>query len=179
MIEVGSGFSTLLAGDVNSRFLNNSVEIKCIEPYPRSFLRKGIPGVSRVIEEKVQNVPLSEFSELRAGDILFIDSSHVAKTGSDVNFVYFEVLPRLAAGVRIHLHDIFLPHDYPKTWVLEENRSWNEQYLLRALLMYSTAFRVVFSCSYAHWRFPDLVREALAHPNRRAFGGGSFWIERI
>ena len=179
LIEVGSGFSTLLAADINRRFLGSAVDIICIEPYPREFLKVGVPGVGRLIEAKVQHVPLEQFAMLQAGDILFIDSSHVAKTGSDVNYLYFEVLPRLARGVRVHVHDIFLPHDYPREWVIDENRSWNEQYLLRALLMHSSAFRVVFGCSYAFWRFPDLVRAALAHPRGHAFAGGSFWIERI
>ncbi|QBB69633.1 class I SAM-dependent methyltransferase [Pseudolysobacter antarcticus] len=98
-VEVGSGFSTLLAADVNRRHLDNSIDITCIEPYPREFLRQGIPGISKLLEQKVQDVPLAEFEKLQAGDILFIDSSHVAKTGSDVNYLYFEVLPRLAAGV--------------------------------------------------------------------------------
>src|SRR5450432_2380824 len=106
LIEVGSGFSTLLAADVNHRFLEGAAEVTCIEPYPRAFLHQGIPGMTRLIQDKVQNVALVEFSNLQAGDILFIDSSHVAKTGSDVNFLFFEVLPRLAAGVRVHIHDI-------------------------------------------------------------------------
>jgi hypothetical protein len=179
LIEVGSGFSTLLTADVNVRFLKGGMDVTCIEPYPRAFLRRGIPGVSRLMEAKVQDVPLSEFAALEAGDILFIDSSHVAKTGSDVNYLYFEVLPRLAAGVRVHVHDIFLPHEYPHDWVIRDNRSWNEQYLLRALLMHSSHFRVVFGCTYAFWRFPELVREAIAHADGHEFGGGSFWIERI
>jgi hypothetical protein len=179
IIEVGSGYSTLLAADVNQRFCGGRIDITCIEPYPMAFLRDGVPGVTRLLAEKVQNVALSEFAALQAGDILFIDSSHVAKTGSDVNFLYFEVLPRLASGVRIHIHDIFLPHDYPRKWVIDQNRSWNEQYLLRALLMFSTAFRVVFGCNNAHSRFPELLRSALALPNGRIFGGGSFWIERM
>ncbi len=179
LIEVGSGFSTLLAADVNRRFLDGTMEITCIEPYPREFLRHDIAGVARLIESKVQDVPLEELSRLRAGDVLFIDSSHVAKTDSDVNFLYFEVLPRLVSGVRIRIHDIFLPEDYKREWVIDENRSWNEQYLLRALLMHSTAFRVVFGCNYAHCRFPDQVREALALPGGHAYGGGSFWMERI
>jgi len=119
------------------------------------------------------------FTSLQAGDILFIDSSHVAKTGSDVNFLYFEVLPRLASGVRIHVHDILLPADYPKDWVLRENRSWNEQYVLRALLMYSTGFRVMFGCNYAFRGFPGLVAAALGDPNGPSFGGGSLWLERL
>jgi predicted O-methyltransferase YrrM len=179
IIEIGSGFSTLLTADVARRFLDGDIEITCIEPYPREFLRKGIPGVNRLIEEKVQNVTLSTFEELNAGDILFVDSSHVAKTGSDVNHIYFEILPRLAKGVIIHIHDIFFPHEYPKEWVLTENRSWNEQYLVRALLMYSSTFKVKFGCSYAYWRFPELVKKALSLPSGHAFGGGSLWIERI
>lgn len=178
MLEVGSGFSTLLTVDVKHRFLGGNLDITCIEPFPRPFLKSGLNGLTRLIERKVQDVALVEFEQLMPGDILFIDSSHVAKTGSDVNFLYFEVLPRLRPGVRIHVHDIFFPNDYPKDWVIEQNRSWNEQYLLRALLMYSTAFGVVFSSSYAYWRFPDLVRNALALPDGRVFGGGSIWLER-
>ncbi len=179
LIEVGSGFSTLLTADVNRRFFDGSMNVTCIEPYPMDFLRNEVAGVNRILEAKVQDVSLNEFTALESGDVLFIDSSHVAKTGSDVNYLYFEVLPRLAPGVRVHIHDIFLPHDYPREWVLDENRSWNEQYLLRALLMHSKGFRVIFGCSYAFWRFPELVRTALAHPNGHAFAGGSFWIERI
>jgi len=179
MIEVGSGFSSLLTADVNRRFLGGSLELTCIEPYPRAFLRKGIEGIDRLIEAKVQDVPLDTFDALQSGDVLFIDSSHVAKTGSDVNFLYFEVLPRLAPGVYVHIHDIFLPHDYLRDWVIAENRSWNEQYVLRALLMHSTAFKVFFGCSYAFHRFPELVGRALAHPKGHAFAGGSFWIRRV
>jgi hypothetical protein len=178
-IEIGSGFSTLLTADVSVRFLGGVVDLTCVEPYPREFLRQGVPGVNRLIEEKVQAVPLSVFEQLEAGDVLFIDSSHVAKTGSDVNHIYFEILPRLAKGVLIHIHDVHFPHDYPEEWVLTENRSWNEQYLVRALLMYSTAFKVKFGCGYAFWRFPELVKEALALPSGDAFGGGSLWIERV
>ncbi|MGQ0800066.1 MAG: class I SAM-dependent methyltransferase [Pseudomarimonas sp.] len=179
IIEVGSGYSSLLMADVNQRFLNGTCEISCVEPYPRPFLTRGIPGLTRVVQEKVQAVPLSLFESLQAGDILFIDSSHVAKTGSDVNYLLFEVLPRLATGVRIHVHDIFLPNEYPRDWVIGENRSWNEQYALRALLMYSTAFKVIFGCSYAFARFPTEVQAALALPKGHAFAGGSLWIERV
>lgn len=85
VIEVGSGYSSLLIADVNQRHLDGACEVTCIEPYPRAFLRRGIAGLTRVIEQKVEDVPLSVFAQLQAGDILFIDSSHVAKTGSDVN----------------------------------------------------------------------------------------------
>ncbi len=96
----------------------------------------------------------------------FNDASHV------------QILSELAAGVLVHLHDIFLPHDYPPDWVLGENRSWNEQYLLRALLMHSSGFEVLFGCSYAFWRYPVLVIAALANPDGAGYRGGSFWMRR-
>lgn len=179
MIEVGSGFSSLLTADVNRRWFDGAIEFECIEPYPRPFLEGGVPGITRLVRERVEQLDTAFFARLEPGDVLFIDSSHVAKTGSDVNFLYFEVLPRLRSGVRVHLHDVFLPHDYPRDWVIRENRSWNEQYVLRALLMYSTAFRVVFGSSYAFTRFPDLVATALGVSAGRGFGGGSFWIEKV
>jgi hypothetical protein len=127
----------------------------------------------------VQAVPLSVFENLEAGDVLFIDSSHVAKTGSDVNYLYFEVLPHLREGVFIHIHDIFLPNEYLKAWVITENRSWNEQYVLRALLMYSTMFKVKFGCAYAFTAMLPLIQDALAHPKRHGFAGGSIWLEKV
>lgn len=179
IVEVGSGYSSLLMADVNARFLERQTHITCIEPFPRPFLQRGVDGIDRLIVQKVQEVDLAEFERLEAGDILFIDSSHVAKTGSDVNHLYFDVLPRLRPGVHVHIHDIFLPHDYLREWVIDENRSWNEQYLLRALLMYSTAFRVRFGCSYAFHRWPQRIQQLLAHPKGHAFAGGSFWLDRI
>ena len=176
LVEVGSGYSTLLASDVNKRFLDGTCQIDAIEPYPRPFLHNPSFGV-RLIEKKVQDVPLEEFEGLEPGDVVFIDSSHVCKTGSDVQFLYFEVLPRLRAGVRIHIHDIFLPLEYPKEWVLDANRSWNEQYLLRALLMDSTAYRVLFGCTYAVATFPDLVGKALGRDP--TYAGASLWLEKV
>lgn len=179
VIEVGSGYSSLLMADVNRRFLGSRSRIRCIEPYPREFLKRGVAGIDAVLVQRVQDVPLSVFAELEAGDVLFIDSSHVSKTGSDVNYLYFEVLPRLACGVVVHIHDIFLPHDYPRDWVIDENRSWNEQYVLRALLMHSSAFRTLFGCSYAWWRFPQEVIASLGFHDRRGFAGASYWMRRI
>jgi hypothetical protein len=176
VVEVGSGYSTLLLRDIQRRFLPN-LQIQCIEPYPRAFLRNPSFGVE-LIQQPVQRVPMHVFESLGANDLLFIDSSHVCKTGSDVNHLFFNVLPRLKPGVRIHVHDVFLPFEYPKNWVLEENRSWNEQYLLQALLMYSNAFEVVFGNCYAFWKFPEQIVAALNLPNAKGFGGGSFYLQR-
>ncbi len=179
IIEVGSGYSSLLMAEVNCRWFDGGIDITCIEPYPRPFLAAGVPGIGRLLTRRVQDVDPAAFAGLEAGDVLFIDSSHVAKTGSDVNHLYFEVLPRLRPGVRVHIHDVFLPFEYKRDWVIAENRSWNEQYLLRALLMHSTAFRVRFGCEYASRRWPERVRALLAHPRGLVYGGGSFWIERV
>lgn len=175
MIEVGSGFSSLLSADVNHRFLGDAMDFTCIEPYPRDFLKKPIPGLSRVLQNKVESLPLDLFGELDDGDILFIDSSHCSKTGSDVNYLYFQVLPRLRPGVLIHIHDIFFPYDYPKQWSIDENRSWNEQYVLQAMLVHSYAFRVVFGSAYAHYVFPNKVMDVA---NGKLLGGGSFWMRK-
>lgn len=179
IIEVGSGFSSLLTADVNNRFLANTASFTCIEPYPREFLRSPIPGLSELVESRVEFLPVSTFEQLQENDILFIDSSHVSKTGSDVNYLVFEILPRLKPGVLIHIHDIFLPNEYPKYWVLDEYRSWNEQYLIRALLMYSTAFKVYFGCSYAFHAMQPLVEQALRLEPGKGFAGGSLWIQKV
>jgi hypothetical protein len=178
MIEVGSGFSSLLSADVNRRFLEGRMDFRCIEPYPRPFLANGFEGLSELVVSPVEALPMDMFGSLQAGDILFIDSSHVSKTGSDVNYLMLEVLPRLEPGVFIHIHDIFLPNEYKEEWVLEEGRSWNEQYLVQALLIHSSGFEVVFGSNYAFLRFPEKVRDALALPGGQAFGGGSLWIRR-
>lgn len=177
MIEVGSGFSSLLTADINHRFLGNSIEFSCIEPYPRPFLLNPLPGLSKLVIQRVQDVEMDLFSTLESGDILFIDSSHVAKTGSDVNHLVFEVLPRLQKGVYVHIHDIFLPQEYCTEWVIDEARNWNEQYIVRALLMYSSAFRIIFGSYYANFRFESLVAKALGTAD--GMSGGSLWLQRL
>ncbi len=114
VIEVGGGWSSLLTARVNREHLNRGLHFTCIEPYPPDFLEEGIDGISRVIPSPVQELPLDSFLELGDGDILFIDSSHTVKTGGDVVFLFQEVVPRLAEGVIVHIHDFFMPRDYPR-----------------------------------------------------------------
>jgi hypothetical protein len=176
VIEVGSGFSSLLMADVNARFLGSATRLQCVEPYPRAFLKD--PGYGfELFESKVEDIPLDFFESLQAGDFLFIDSSHVSKTGSDVNYLFFEILPRLPAGVVVHVHDIFLPRDYPYQWVVNDNRSWNEQYVLQAYLMFNPRTKVIFGSSYAHHAMPQLAAEALG-PEVPTFGG-SLWFRTV
>jgi hypothetical protein len=144
IIEVGSGFSSCLALDVNELFLDGSVQCTFIEPNPQRLKQNLRPqdfDRVNIVEQNVQTVDLSVFSHLERNDILFIDSSHVAKAGSDVNFLLFEVLPTLKTGVWIHIHDVFFPFEYPEEW-LRGGRSWNEAYMVRCLLTHSSAFRI-------------------------------------
>lgn len=177
MIEVGSGYSTLITLDVNRRFFDSRMEFTSIEPYPRAFLVNGNSGLKTLRAEKVQYTPMEVFEELRAGDVLFIDSSHVVKTGSDLTYLLTQVLPRLASGVKIHIHDIFLPDDYPKIWAITQNRSWNEQYTLQAMLAHSTRYKVLFGSQYACRRFPELAARTFGLAEDPSYVGGSFWIE--
>jgi Methyltransferase domain len=177
MIEVGSGFSSLITARVNLNMLDGALDFTCIDPYPRKFLTDGVPGISRLIQKRVEDLELSFFDRLEAGDILFIDSSHVAKAGSDVNYLFFEILPRLRKGVFVHFHDIFLPDEYPREWVIDQGRNWNEQYVLRAFLQYNTDWRVVWSAHLMGTRHREAVQTVF--PRYPALGGGgSFWIQR-
>jgi len=174
IIEVGSGFSSLVLGAAAAE--NDSAGIISIEPFPREFLRKGFPGLRSLIEKKVQDIDLNFFSQLESGDILFIDSSHTVKIGGDVNYLVLEVLPRLKPGVIVHVHDIFLPFDYRRDWVLDEFRFWTEQYLLQAFMMFNSEFEVLMANSYLnHYHQEDLKA---AFPDLPSWEGGSFWMRR-
>jgi len=178
MIEVGSGFSSLITARVNREELDGALDFTCIEPYPRGFLTKGVPGITRLREELVQDTPLEVFDELAAGDILFIDSSHTVKTGGDVSWIFGEIVPRLAPGVYVHVHDIFLPGDYPEPWVVE-GWGWNEIYLVRAFLSYNDTFEVIWGAQYMLQNHPDEVLAAF--PGQREYlhrGGGALWLRR-
>jgi hypothetical protein len=184
IIEIGSGFSSLLFGEAAAK--NNTSDLVCIEPFPQEFLRQGFPGLHRLIEKKVEDIDLEFFSELQSGDVLFIDSSHTVKIGGDVNYLFLEVLPRLKPGVIVHIHDIFLPFEYRRDWVLDEFRFWTEQYLLQAFLTFNSEFEVLMANSYLAHRyqddlkaaFPSLEKLKATLPNSDRWGGGSFWMRR-
>lgn len=179
MIEVGSGFSTLVAARTNREQLGDATRITCIEPNPRGFLTSGeIVGVENVRVELVQDTPLELFTELSSGDILFIDTSHTVKTGNDVVWLFQEVLPRLAEGVVVHIHDVFVPGEYPKSWVMD-GWGWNETYLVRAFLAFNSAFEVLWSNQYMLKSHAEEVFGAF--PDRDAYlsrGGASLWLRR-
>jgi hypothetical protein len=179
MIEVGCGWSSLLTARINREYLDRSMHFTCVEPYPPEFLGGGVDGISELIPSRVEQLPVDPFLELGERDVLFIDSSHTVKTGGDVVFLFEEVLPRLARGVVVHIHDMFLPWDYPPDWVLG-GRGWNEQYLVRAFLSFNSAFRILFSVGWmSHYRRDVLAEVLPGYPDRYRDGGGSLWIQRI
>jgi predicted O-methyltransferase YrrM len=151
IIEVGSGFSSAIMLDTNELFLKNKTELHFIEPYPQrlfSLFKNEENQQHEVKVAKVQDINLSYFEQLEADDLLFIDSTHVSKTGSDVNYLLFEVIPRLKKGVIIHFHDIFYPFEYPQNWIMSDGFGWNEDYILKAFLMYNSSFEILLFNSY-------------------------------
>jgi len=179
IIEVGSGFSSCVTLDTNELFFNGSILTTFIEPYPHllmSLVKDKDKGSIRMLPYRLQDVAVSEFEALRANDILFIDSTHVSKVNSDVNRIFFEILPRLSPGVHIHFHDIFYPFEYPKEWVYE-GRAWNEAYMLRTFLQYNTAFRVVLMNTFMERYHESFFQERM--PLCLKNTGGSIWIRKI
>jgi SAM-dependent methyltransferase len=177
MIEVGSGFSTLVSARVNRERLDLSMKLTCIEPYPRDFLTAGVDGVGELRVEPVQDTPMELYYELAAGDVLFIDTAHTVKTGGDVTWIFAEVIPRLAPGVLIHIHDVFLPGDYPQDWVME-GWGWNENYLVRAFLSFNDQFDIVWGSQYMLHNHRDEVIAAFPGLPADTPSGASLWIQR-
>jgi hypothetical protein len=181
IIEIGSGFSTYLSALAVQKIKQDTgqaCELTAVEPYPSTVLKTGLPGLSKLIKAKVQDLPLRVFEALGENDILFIDSSHVLKIGSDVQFEYLDIFPSLKKGVLIHLHDIFLPAEYPQEWVLKKYKFWNEQYLLQAFLAFNRSFEVLWAASYMHLNHPDRLEEAFNSYRRDQRWPGSFWIRK-
>jgi predicted O-methyltransferase YrrM len=179
MIEIGSGFSSACALDSAEHAGIEDFQLTCIEPYPKrlkSVLRPGDENKRvRIMERGVQGVPLDLFKELNANDILFIDSTHVMKTGSDVHYELFHILPVLNPGVIVHFHDCRYPFEYSEKQIFQKNYSWNEAYAVRALLMYSTRFRILFSGSLFAKLQPELVNETCPIYLRNP--GSAIWVQ--
>jgi predicted O-methyltransferase YrrM len=183
IIEVGGGFSSLVTADALLRNAEETDEppgvLTTIEPYPNETLRRGFRGLNRLVVKKVQEVPLSVFEELQSGDFLFIDSSHVLKLGSDVQYEHLEIVPRVAKGVIVHIHDFFSPAEYPRDLILESRRFWNEQYLVQAFLAFNPKFAIRWASSYMHLRHPDRLKQAFSSYSRSDMPPSSLWVERV
>ena len=178
VIEVGSGYSSAAILDTNDLFLEGRIRLTCIEPDPailRTLLLPGDQDRVEILEIPVQDAPLDCFTALQPGDILFIDSTHIVRTGGDVNDLLFRILPALASGVYVHFHDVFYPFEYPRQWVFE-GRAWNEDYALRAFLQYNAAFEIVlFNTFLETFHEPFFAQQMpLCLKNR----GGSLWLRK-
>jgi hypothetical protein len=166
IVEVGGGYSSrVMAAALDQNFKLNGVrgELVTIDPYPDRFPQKALSDRVHLITQNIQNVDLDVFLSLQSGDFLFLDSSHVVAIGSDVVREYLEIVPRLAGGVVIHAHDIFIPADYPREAVLHNLAFWSEQYLLQALLMFSPQFEVLWGSSCMQSRATTALESAFPH----------------
>jgi hypothetical protein len=183
IIEIGSGHSSAVMLDINELFCNNTIQFTFIEPYPderlMSIIRESDYATSTILKTNVQSVKLDVFDVLGENDILFIDSTHITKVGSDVNFLLFEVLPSLKTGVLIHFHDIFYPFEMPRHWILKKRWYWNETYLLHAFLMNNRNYEIVAFNSYLQSIRPDWFEIEMPECLIGSEDTGSLWIRKI
>ncbi|MEO0644772.1 MAG: class I SAM-dependent methyltransferase [Cyanobacteria bacterium J06650_10] len=179
IIEIGSGNSTLIAikaikknSEEDGKY---SCDHTCIEPYEMPWLEQS--GVS-VIRTRIEDIDPSFFEKLESNDILFIDSSHIIRPQGDVLFEYLELLPTLNLGVIVHIHDIFSPKNYPSSWLKEQVRFWNEQYILEAFLSHNTDWEIVGALNYLHHNHYQQLKSIspFLTPEREP---GSFYLRKI
>ncbi|CAB4365460.1 unannotated protein [freshwater metagenome] len=178
LIELGCGFSSACTLDAREQYLDGAMQITFCDPYPElldSLVKDSDRATVTIRTVRTQDVDLDLFASLGDGDVLFIDSTHVAKTGSDVNRIFADILPVLRPGVVIHLHDIFPGFEYPREWVYE-HRGWNEQYVLRSFLQYNDTFEILLWPSLLHRLDP--ARASAAFP-RCINAGGSLWLRKV
>lgn len=173
IVEVGSGNSTKI---MRQAILDGGLDCKLvsIDPEPRIEISD---IVDKKIQKKVEDLPASSLLQVfQPDDILFIDSSHFIKTGNDVVFLYLHLLPKLPAGVLIHIHDIFLPYEYPKNWIIQKNLAFTEQYLVQAVLTFGDAFEVLWPGYYLQQTNKNFVTHLPYSAGRLA---QSFWLRKV
>lgn len=185
VLEIGSGNSSLVisAALSRNRVEGHSAEYVIIDPFPHPVTGQGLPSLTAVKKERVEDTGIAHFRQLRENDILFIDSGHAVRTGGDVNFLFLEVLPRLASGVVVHVHDVDLPYEYPKVYFTNPSfrMFWTEAYLLQAFLCFNSQFEVLLAMKYLMTDRKDEFAKAFKHydPGRQKAISGSFWLRRI
>ena len=176
IIEVGSGWSSALMLDTNEKFFDNKMTLNFIEPYTDrllSLIRE--KEKCNIIQDRLQNVKMDFFQKLEKNDILFIDSTHVSKIDSDVNYILFEIMPSLKQGVLVHFHDIHYPFEYPKE-AIYEGFAWNEIYMIRAFLQYNNEFKIKYWNNYLAKNYSNEIFSKLPLCENNI--GGSLWIEK-
>lgn len=179
LIEVGSGFSSAMTLDTNEFYFQNTIDVTLIEPHPEllySLMKPQDKDRITIIASQLQDLDPSFFEKLENNDILFIDSTHVSKVNSDVNFIFFEVLPRLKRGVHIHFHDIFYPFEYIKEWIYQ-GWTWQEAYVLRAFLMDNPRYQITYFQDFMFNRHGQYFAEHL--PLCLKNGGANLWLKKV
>lgn len=178
IIEIGSGFSTLVAHEAIRKNRQEGVLTKmtCIEPYENQWLET-LPDIT-LIRQTVETVSPDLFETLEENDILFIDSSHVIRPEGDVLFEYLTVLPRLKKGVIIHVHDIFTPRHYRSDWLDTEFRFWNEQYLLEAFLYFNDHFEIMYAANFLKKEACEDTARVLTSLTQND-EPSSFWMRKV
>jgi hypothetical protein len=179
LIEIGAGSSSVVALDTFDRFFDQRPQCRFIDPDPaflRSLLTPQDSATVEIVESAIQDVSPASFEVLQSNDVLFIDSTHVIKTGSDVNYELFEILPRLNSGVVVHFHDVFYPFEYPRQWAVDLNYSWNEIYALRAFLTGNRDWEILYFNDY----FARIERALVERdaPEIIPNPGGGLWLRR-
>lgn len=186
IVEVGSGFSSAAILDVNDRFFDGRIDLTFIEPHAErlfGLLRDTDARRCTIVQEPVQETSTNYFTSLEKNDFLLIDSSHVAKIGSDVLHLLFVVLPMLRHGVLVHFHDVLWPFEYPLPW-LEEGRAWNEAYFVRSFLQYNQSFEITYFNSFMEAKHGNLLSASMPLVLRRPSaemlpGNTSLWVTKI
>jgi predicted O-methyltransferase YrrM len=187
VIEIGSGFSSAAMLDVNDAFLDRKVHFTFVEPNPKrllGLLTSEDKDQHTILRRRVQDVPLEVFHALSANDVLFVDSSHIAKVGSDVVHILFHILPELKPGVIIHFHDVFWPFEYPQQWF--SWMAWNEAYFLRSFLQYNNAFEIMYFNSFIAQHHADILLRNMPlyfgpreYPLKGLNPGASLWLRKV
>lgn len=179
IIEIGSGHTSGLMMEVNERYYDNKIDITFVEPYPQTLynnMRKVDRLRYKVLSKGVQDVSLDIFKQLKKDDILFIDSTHVSKFNSDVNYELFDILPLLNKGVIIHFHDIFDGFEYPLGW-LQNGWAWNEDYVLRSYLISNNDYEILAMTNYLENHFKELLKKSFS--KKGDLFGGSLWLRKV
>lgn len=178
VVEIGSGHSSSLMLDVRDRHFDGDLELTFIEPRPQlltSLFRGDDAETTTVIPDQLQDVDIKLFDSLESGDLLFVDSSHISKAGSDVNRIIFDILPRLVPGVNVHVHDVHYPFEYPREWI-QETRAWNEAYMMRAFLQENQTYEITFFNHFLHLHHRGKLGETLSACGDET--GSSIWLRK-
>jgi hypothetical protein len=184
IIEIGSGNSSLVISEAitDNRNENFPVEYVIIDPYPLDIIKNELKNITKLIIEKGELMDSAFFDQLQKNDILFIDSGHTVKTGSDVNYLILDILPRIKPGVVIHFHDISLPYEYPKIYYTNPQFRvfWTEAYLLQAFLSFNPYFEVLLAMNLIMKDKAGDFQRSFPHydPDIHKSISGSFWIRR-